>query len=66
MKSIHSSGQNLVCPLSVKFSSSLEATISDYLPLIRKYGFDIQIKDESGLNSFYLTRVPMLKNLTLG
>ena len=66
MKTIQSSGQNLVNPLSIKFSSSLEATISDYLPLIRKYGFDVDIKQEDGLNSLYFTRVPILKNLTLG
>jgi DNA mismatch repair ATPase MutL len=66
MKTIQSSGQNLVNPLSIKFSSALEATISDYLPLIRKYGFEIEIKEDGGLNSLYLTRVPILKNLTLG
>lgn len=65
MKTIQTSGQNLVNPLPVKFSSSLESTISDFLPLIRKYGFDIEVK-EQGLKSLYLTRVPMLKNLTLG
>ena len=65
MKTIQSVSQNLVNPLPIKFSSSLENRIVEYLPLIQKYGFDIQIK-EDGLKSFFLTRVPNLKNLILG
>lgn len=65
MKTIQTSGQKLVNPLPIKFSSSLEAIIMDYLPVIQRYGFDIEIT-EGGLKSLNLTKVPMLKNLTLG